>query len=80
MSRRSFKRSWFVLGAATLLVAVAGVALEDEDFGSLVKRLQGSKAESSQRHQKLLQTRYDLSDRAADGVKMARGKGEQWPA
>lgn len=78
MSRRSFNRPWFVLGAATLLVALAGVApAEDEDFGTLVKRLKASKPEFAQRHQNLLQSRYDLSDRAADGVKMARGKGVQ---
>ena len=48
-----------------------------EDFATLVKRLQQGKAEFAKRHQKLLEERYDLADRRAEGVTMARGKPVQ---
>jgi len=64
---------------AGLLVAVGAVtrAAADEDFPSLVKRLQSQKPEFAKRQQDLLQTRYDLSDRPAKDATMARGKPVQ---
>jgi cytochrome c peroxidase len=61
--------------AALAIGAAAGAA--DEDFPSLVKRLQSDKPVFAKRHQDLLQTRYDLSDRPAKGTTMARGKPVQ---
>lgn len=63
---------------AALMAAGMGVALAaDDDFASLVKRLQMEKPEFAKRHQKLLNERYDLSDRPASGVTMSKGKPVQ---
>ncbi len=48
--------------------------VERESFERLVERMVAEKAAIAQRHQRLLNERYDLSDRAADGVAMSRGK------
>ncbi|HEV7405842.1 MAG TPA: cytochrome B6 [Chthoniobacteraceae bacterium] len=61
--------------AAALLVAAATAA--EEDFPSLVKRLQAEKPQFADRQQKLLAERYDMADRPAEGVTMSRGKPVQ---
>jgi cytochrome c peroxidase len=64
--------------AAALLVAGAALALAAaEDFQALVARLQQEKPTFAKRQQDLLAQRYDLSNRAAAGVMMARGKPVQ---
>src|SRR5437660_5681524 len=45
-----------------------------ESFASLMARLSGEKAAVEQAHSALLNERYDLSDRPAQGVTMDRGK------
>lgn len=49
----------------------------DEDFSTLVKRLQAEKPKFATRQQALLAQRYDLADRPASGVRMSRGKAVQ---
>jgi len=66
----------------TLLLAVAltapgGFASAQESFDALVKRLTQEKPQFAERHQKLLEERYDLADKPADGVTMAKGKAVQ---
>jgi cytochrome c peroxidase len=63
--------------ASLLMLCNPTVTLAEEDFPSLVKRLQGEKGAFSDRQKKLLSERYDLSDRPASGVKMSRGKAVQ---
>ncbi len=48
-----------------------------ETFDAVVKRMTGDKAKIEQRQQKLLEQRYDLSDRPMTGAKMFRGKPVQ---
>jgi len=45
-----------------------------EDFDKTVAKMSAAKPEIMDRHMKLLEVRYDLSDRAAKGVTMSRGK------
>src|SRR5258708_19996585 len=45
-----------------------------EDFATTMKRMQAAKPAIEQRQQQLLQERYDLSNHAASGVSMSRGK------
>ena len=67
-----------MLFAATLLgCGVGTVSAAEEDFMSLVKRLQQEKPEFAKRHQALLAERYDLADRPASGVTMSAGKPVQ---
>jgi len=64
--------------AATLLVCSAvAISAAEEDFTSLVNRLQQQKPTFAKRHQELLALRYDLADRPAQGVTMSRGKPVQ---
>lgn len=49
----------------------------EESFDSLVKRLQADKPKFAKRQQNLLSERYDLADRAVQGVTMSRGKPVQ---
>jgi cytochrome c peroxidase len=60
----------FVCGAVTIAAA-------EEDFATLLKRLQQEKPQFAKRHQALLAERYDLADRRAQGVTMSRGKPVQ---
>ena len=64
--------------AAGMLV-LAGLATPGaaEDFDALVDRLKREKPEFAERHQKLLTLRYDLANRPAEGVAMARSKAVQ---
>lgn len=48
-----------------------------EDFASTMARLKGEKAAVAQKHMDLLNERYDLSNRPAQGVTMSRGKAVQ---
>ena len=50
---------------------------EDEDFDALLRKLSGEKAGVMQKQNQLLQSRYDLADKPAPGVTMARGKAVQ---
>ncbi|WP_397384913.1 cytochrome B6 [Prosthecobacter sp.] len=67
----------FVPACAAALLAGSLLAAAEEDFDSLVKRLQQEKASFAERQQKLLNERYDLADRPAKEVTMARGKPVQ---
>jgi cytochrome c peroxidase len=53
------------------------VAQQPESFDELVKRTQAEKPKFAERQQKLLAERYDLSNKPAKGVTMARGKPVQ---
>jgi cytochrome c peroxidase len=53
------------------------VAQQPESFDDLVKRTQAEKPKFSERQQKMLAERYDLSNKPAKGVTMARGKPVQ---
>ncbi|MDP1590060.1 MAG: hypothetical protein Q8M07_20065, partial [Prosthecobacter sp.] len=68
---------WFVTALAALGLLIGTSAAADEDFSTLVRRLQGEKPAFADRHQKLLAERYDLADRTAKDVTMARGKPVQ---
>lgn len=77
-------RTNVALMVTALAASLAGFAnfsfAEDklpEDFPSLVKRLQQAKPEFAQRHQDLLEKRYDLSDKPAKEAAMSRGKPVQ---
>lgn len=50
---------------------------QEEDFASLVKRLEADKPKFAKRQQDLLAERYDLSNKPAEGVTMGRGKPVQ---
>ncbi|MFN8625353.1 MAG: cytochrome B6 [Candidatus Binatia bacterium] len=72
-------RKHLVLGLALVSFAplLAPAARADEDFDALVKRIEGEKASFAKRQQGMLAERYDLSDRAAPGVTMSKGKPVQ---
>ena len=71
-------RSYSSACAAALLLCGAGsVAAAEDDFATLAKRLQAEKPTFADRQKKLLAERYDLAERAAPGVTMARGKPVQ---
>ncbi len=48
-----------------------------EDFDSVVQRMQAAKPRIREQHMRLLEKRYDLSNRPAEGVTMSRGKPVQ---
>jgi len=48
-----------------------------QDFATTMKKMQAAKPAIEQRQQKLLEERYDLSNRPANGVSMSRGKAIQ---
>jgi len=48
-----------------------------EPFDSIVARMKAAKPNVMKRHMDLLKSRYELSNRAADGVTMSRGKPVQ---
>ena len=70
LSLTAFAAALLVCGALTISAA-------DEDFTTLVNRLQQQKPMFAKRHQELLAKRYDLADRPAQGVTMSRGKPVQ---
>lgn len=63
--------------AAGLFLGATHAGAADEDFTSLVERLQKTKEEFAKRHQALLKKRYDLADQPANGAAMSRGKAVQ---
>lgn len=62
---------------AVALTATSGIASAEESFDALVKRLTQEKPQFAARHEKLLEERYDLADKPAEGVTMAKGKAVQ---
>ena len=62
---------------ALLILCGAVTASAEETFKDLVGRLQREKPEFAKRHRDLLAERYDLADKPASGVTMARGKPVQ---
>ncbi|HSW43947.1 MAG TPA: cytochrome B6 [Phycisphaerae bacterium] len=48
-----------------------------EDLQTTIARMEAAKAEVMKRQTSLLEERYDLSDKSADGVTMSRGKAVQ---
>ncbi len=71
-------RAPLVAAMVSLIGGLATVAVaQEEDFAALVKRLTQEKPQFAKRQQDLLAQRYDLADRPAAGVTMARGKPVQ---
>jgi cytochrome c peroxidase len=62
---------------ALLILCGAAAAPAAEDFKATVERLQRDKPQFAKRHRDLLAERYDLADKPAIGVTMARGKPVQ---
>jgi cytochrome c peroxidase len=75
----TFRRSAVVALFAFSLVAGSPLARsqEAETFPALVERLQMEKLKFAERHQKLLEQRYDLADSPAKDAAMSRGKPVQ---
>ena len=71
-------KRYSMLFAGALLVCGAGMAsAAEEDFATLVKRLQKDKPVFAKRQKDLLAERYDLADRPAQGATMSKGKPVQ---
>jgi hypothetical protein len=70
---------WFLaaLSAAAVVCFAWTASAADEDFPTLIKRLQAEKPKFAKRQQDLLAARYDLADRPAQGAAMSRGKPVQ---
>ncbi len=70
---------WLItaLTAAAVICFSLPVSASEENFPALTKRLQAEKPFFAKRQQALLAERYDLADRPATGVRMARGKPVQ---
>lgn len=67
-----------LIAAAVSVLGLASMALaQSEDFATLVNRLPQDKPRFAKRQQDLLTQRYDLSDQAAPGVLVSRGKPVQ---
>ena len=85
------KSCWAVLVLSVLVLAVSGADAQQaergqssympvditESFASLMARLSAAKPGVEQEHNALLNERYDLSDRPAQGVTMDRTKPVQ---
>ncbi|AMV20279.1 cytochrome B6 [Planctomyces sp. SH-PL14] len=76
MRSRTKSHTWLAVLTAACL-ASSSLVCAQETFDEVVKRTQKEKGSFAARHQKLLDERYDLKDRPADGAKMARGKAVQ---
>jgi cytochrome c peroxidase len=63
-------------GAAKKPSSYSPVVIQEE-FGSIMKRMSAAKPAIMKRQQALLEERYDLSNRPAQGVTMSRGKPVQ---
>jgi cytochrome c peroxidase len=66
-----------VLAISAVVCLTPAATAADEDFSTLVKRLQSEKPKFATRQQALLAQRYDLANRPASGVRMSRGKAVQ---
>ncbi len=82
------RRVWAVLALAGLFVACLAYAQErgqtsympvdiKESFSSIMSRMTAAKPQIEKEHTDLLNERYDLSNRPAQGVTMSRGKPVQ---
>src|ERR1019366_4216918 len=90
MKTKFHKPRWAVL-AAGLLMSVGAARSQDngkipssyapvdihESFSTILSRMTAAKPEIMRRHMALLEQRYDLSNRPAQGVKMSGGKAVQ---
>lgn len=76
-ARVSIAWSLTAFGVGLFLCGAPVGAAADEDFGTLVKRLQQGKPEFARRQMALLAERYDLADRPAPDATMSRGKPVQ---
>ncbi|MHB0960059.1 MAG: cytochrome B6 [Pirellulaceae bacterium] len=81
---------WSVVGWLSTALTVGAVVAADksppssyspvvikEEFSATVEKMSASKPEIMDRQKKLLEERYDLGDRPAEGVTMSRGKPVQ---
>jgi cytochrome c peroxidase len=71
------RRTSAIVLVTFLTCGTVAVLAADEDFPSLVTRLEKEKPQFAERQQKMLAERYDLANRAANGVTMTRGKAVQ---
>ncbi len=71
------RRILAALSAIAVVCLALAAAAPDEDFATLVKRLQAEKPRFAKRQQALLAERYDLVDRPAKGTVMSGGKPVQ---
>ena len=76
-SRHPWIAPWIASVAVLAACGAMTLSAAPEDFASLVKRLRQEKPAYAERQRKLLAERYDLADRPAQGVTMARGKPVQ---
>lgn len=87
MRKKAIKYRWVALGAFFSLLLVLGVAFAQEmvkssyspvvikePFEKTMARMKAAKPEVMKRQMDLLNERYDLSDRPAEGVMMSGGK------
>lgn len=66
---------WLSLGAfVTQFASTASAQLPPVDTAALIKQTEAEKPKFAERQQRLLEHRYDLSDRPAAGVTMSLGK------
>lgn len=70
---------WLTVALSTtvILCFVLTASAADEDFITLIKRLQDEKPKFAKRQQALLTERYDLADRSSKETLMSRGKPVQ---
>ena len=66
-----------VFVAVAAFVSMTTSAFADPAFDAVVKQLTSEKPKFADRHQKLLDERYDLSNKPAQGVTTSRGKAVQ---
>src|ERR1035437_7334178 len=89
--KTTFHTSRWAALAAGFLISVSAVRSQDnsktpssymtvdihESFSTILSRMTAAKPEIMKRHMALLEQRYDLSNRPAQGVKMSGGKAVQ---
>ena len=86
------KLKWVIVLTSAMTLSSDGVALaqkpakqassympvdQNESFQSVKTRMEAAKAAIANKHQELLEERYDLADHAAEKVTMSRGKPVQ---
>lgn len=89
MRFHSHRQKWALLTGSLVLASSLAMAQQaakkqsrsaaagSTDFASVAARMKSAKARVLKRHTDLLNERYDLSNRPAEGVKMSRGKAVQ---